>query len=91
VHWLVYAIGGHVRALEANLARFREGLNGLGERGFRAGAPSAGNGPHRYYVQLFALDVDISLPEGAEREYLLDAMAGHVIAWAELVGTYARH
>jgi Raf kinase inhibitor-like YbhB/YbcL family protein len=90
VHWLVYAIPGQVRALEANVNEFREGLNGREERGFRPAAPPPGDGPHQYYFQLFALDVDISLPPGARREDLLEAMAGHVIAWAELVGTYAR-
>jgi len=90
VHWLVYSIGGHVRALEANLSHFREGSNGRGEHGFRPAGPPHGGGPHRYYFQLFALDVDVSLPAGVQRDNLLEALAGHVTAWAELVGTYAR-
>jgi Raf kinase inhibitor-like YbhB/YbcL family protein len=90
VHWLVYAIDGQARAIDANLNQFREGLNGRGERGFLPASPPRGDGPHRYYLQLFALEVEISLPAGAQREDLLEAMAGHVTAWAELVGTYAR-
>jgi Raf kinase inhibitor-like YbhB/YbcL family protein len=90
VHWLVYAIPGHTRALDQNVDEFREGLNGRNERGFHPAAPPHGSGPHRYCFQLFALDVDLTLPEGASREELLSAMAGHVTGWAEIVGTYAR-
>lgn len=90
VHWLVYAIPGHIRALDSNVDEFREGLNGRNQRGFHPAAPPPGSGPHRYYFQLFALDADLTLPEGATREDLLRAMAGHVTAWAEIVGTYAR-
>ncbi|MFZ5890672.1 MAG: YbhB/YbcL family Raf kinase inhibitor-like protein [Myxococcota bacterium] len=90
VHWLVYGIPGHVRDLDANVSEFREGLNGRNERGFRPAAPPPGSGPHRYYFQLFALDNEITLLPGSDREALLEAMAGHVTAWAEIVGTYAR-
>ncbi|MGC4089032.1 MAG: YbhB/YbcL family Raf kinase inhibitor-like protein [Polyangiaceae bacterium] len=90
VHWLVYSVPGHVRALENNVSEFREGTNGRKARGYRPAAPPAGSGPHRYYFELFALDVDVSLPPGASREDLLEAMVGHVVAWGELVGTY-RH
>lgn len=90
VHWLVYAIPGHVRALDSNVDEFREGMNSRGECGFHPAAPPPGSGPHRYYFQLFALDAETNLPPRASLEALLEAMAGHVTAWAEIVGTYAR-
>lgn len=90
VHWLVYAIPGHVRALDSNVDEFREGLNSRGECGFHPAAPPPGSGLHRYYFQLFALDAETNLPPRASFDELLRAMAGHVTSWAEIVGTYAR-
>jgi phosphatidylethanolamine-binding protein (PEBP) family uncharacterized protein len=52
--------------------------------------PAAGHGPHRYFFRLYALDVAPDLSAGASREELDAAMDGHVLATAELVGTYER-
>jgi phosphatidylethanolamine-binding protein (PEBP) family uncharacterized protein len=37
---------------------------------------------------VFALDRELDVPPGAERDELLQAMRGHVLAAGELVGTY---
>jgi phosphatidylethanolamine-binding protein (PEBP) family uncharacterized protein len=39
---------------------------------------------------LFALDADLDLEAGAAREQLEDAIDGHVLAEAELMGTFER-
>jgi phosphatidylethanolamine-binding protein (PEBP) family uncharacterized protein len=44
--------------------------------------------PHRYFFQVFALDTALQVPPGAERDQLLAAMAGHVLAKGSLVGTF---
>ena len=46
--------------------------------------------PHRYFFQLFALDIPLSLEAGAGRTALFDALAGHVIGRGQWVGTYSR-
>jgi hypothetical protein len=45
---------------------------------------------HRYFFKLFALDTVLDLPAGTTKADLIAAMAGHVLAEAELVGRYDR-
>ena len=62
-----------------------------GTIGYRGPRPPAGDPPHSYHVQMFALDVVLSLPlTGADRDQILAAMKGHVLARGELVGLFAR-
>ncbi len=46
--------------------------------------------PHHYYFWLYALDKELNLKPGLNREQLLDAIAEHVIEQARLVGLYER-
>jgi len=90
-HWLVYGIPSSALDVDAQTQHdYRLGNNGKSERGFAPAAPPAGHGAHRYHFQVFALDQPLELAEGAERQALLDAMRGHVLAWGEIVGTYER-
>ncbi len=65
-----------------------EGLNDWKRTGY--GGPCPPIGRHRYFHQLYALDKvppDLETPTKAKLEAVID---GHVIATAELVGTYER-
>jgi Raf kinase inhibitor-like YbhB/YbcL family protein len=66
----------------------KAGTNGFGRQGYGGACPPSGT--HRYYFKLFALDVMLELPEGAAREAVEQAMQGHVIETAEVIGNYAR-
>lgn len=91
VHWLVYGIPSTATDVDAQTQRhYRLGKNGRSELGFTPAAPPQGHGLHHYHFQVFALDRLPELMEGAERQELLDAMTGHVLAWGEIVGTYER-
>ncbi|MEX1027481.1 MAG: YbhB/YbcL family Raf kinase inhibitor-like protein, partial [Candidatus Paceibacterota bacterium] len=49
------------------------------------------HGRHRYYFRLYALDTEsLDLSQGAKRGELDAKMQGHVLAEAELMGTYER-
>ena len=94
VHWVVYNIPPGASGLAAgatpdSLPRgTREGVNDWKRPGYRGPCPPVGR--HRYFHKLYALDVelaDLGRPTKAE---LLKAMQGHVIASAELVGTYEK-
>jgi len=68
----------------------RQGPTTSGEVGFRGPRPPAGEPPHHYHVQIFALDRMLDLPAGAKRDEVLAAAKGHVLASGQLVGTFKR-
>ena len=96
VHWVLYDLPADVRELAAGIAHdellqngAKQGKNDFGKIGY--GGPCPPNGPaHRYYFKLYALDQMTSLQPKATKQQLLDAMKGHVLAQAELMGTYKR-
>ena len=54
------------------------------------GGPCPPIGRHRYFFKLFALDARLDLPPTATKPALLEAMKGHVLEEAQLVGRYER-
>lgn len=101
VHWLLYGIPADCRALEAGLPRrerpgepdgARQGRNSFSSDnlGYRGPAPPSGHGTHHYRFRLHALDEATGVAPGADRKALEAAMDGHVLATAELTGTYER-
>ncbi|MEO5969738.1 MAG: YbhB/YbcL family Raf kinase inhibitor-like protein [Bdellovibrionia bacterium] len=99
VHWLLYHIPPTISTLpegmtrEAQLAEpfhANQGRNSAGEIGYTGPMPPVGHGRHRYFFKIFALSKKLDLSPGCEKEDLLKAMEGKVIASAELVGTYER-
>ena len=46
--------------------------------------------PSWIIVCVVAVDTPIDLAVGATKQQLLDAMKGHILAQAELIGTYKR-
>lgn len=94
VHWVLYnippAAAGLAEAVRPkNLpAGTLEGLNDWGRTGY--GGPCPPIGRHRYFHKLYALDKvlrDLGQPTKAQ---LLAVMEDHVLAEAQLVGTYQR-
>ena len=92
VHWVLYDIPPTATGLPEGGAPLpagaREGRNDWKRTGW--GGPCPPVGRHRYFHKLYALDValgDLGQPTKASLE---TAMRGHVIAQAELVGTYQK-
>ncbi|TAM73518.1 YbhB/YbcL family Raf kinase inhibitor-like protein [bacterium] len=91
VHWVAYDIPGDARSLEAAHEPTGEALTSFGTAGYGGPCPPAGDPPHHYHITLYALDVAaLRLPGGADIAGLREAMKGHVLAAATLVGTYRR-
>ncbi len=95
VHWVVYNLPAATRGLPENVPTDAQlpdgslqGTNSWGRIGY--GGPCPPSGTHRYFFKLYALDTTINLPAGAEKKALLQAMQGHVLAEAELMGTFQR-
>ena len=55
---------------------------------FSGDACAVGDKPHRYHFQVLALDTMLDVPAGADRDQLLAAAKGHVIAKGQLMGRF---
>jgi hypothetical protein len=91
VHWVVCNLPAVARALPEGGALppgAVEGMNDWKRVGWNGPCPPIGR--HRYFFKLFALDATLPRLERPTKADLEKAMAGHVIARAELVGTYQK-
>jgi Raf kinase inhibitor-like YbhB/YbcL family protein len=99
VHWLLYNVPGSVTSLHESipaLPRLKDlggalqGRNSRGSIGYTGPRPPENDPPHPYHFQVFALDTTLTLEPGADREALLNAMRGHVLARGEVIGTFQK-
>jgi Raf kinase inhibitor-like YbhB/YbcL family protein len=66
------------------------GTNSLLREGWLPPDPPTGHGEHDYVFQLFALSRRIELDDSPGRGSFVNAIAGHVLGAAVLIGTYSR-
>ncbi len=96
-HWSLFNMPATVTALKEGLSRrahvdaMRQAVNDFGEIGYRGPCPPRGHGTHHYHFRLLALDIEqLSVKERAKCKEVEAAARSHVVATAELVGTYSR-
>ena len=101
VHWVVYKIPGTAKGLPAELpmdavltapadiAGAIQGLSGFKRTGYRGPAPPPGK-PHHYTWTVYALDAELPLAEGLNRNQLMEAIKGHIIGQGSIVAIYER-
>ena len=94
-HWVLYNVPADKVHLDPEVPKQEQvpgtgtqGRNDSGEIGYTGPCPPTGT--HRYYARLFALDRELRLPPGATHDKLTQAIEGHVLAKAELMGTYRK-
>jgi Raf kinase inhibitor-like YbhB/YbcL family protein len=103
VHWVIYGISLNAQSLaegvpagEAELKKpvaARQGKNSWTSGttiGYRGPLPPPSHGTHHYHFKLYSLARKLKLPPSLTKGELLTAIKGHVLAEAELVGTYSR-
>lgn len=96
VHWVIYDLPPETRELAEGLATsdtlpggVKQGINDFRKVGY--GGPCPPRGPaHRYFFKLYALDTETKLKPRATKQHLLDAIKGHIVAEAQLIGRYKR-
>jgi len=96
VHWVLWGVPGTATGLPEGVKQThtladgsRQGRNDFGKPGHNGPCPPPGK-PHRYFFRLYALDAAPNLEPGATRQQLLDAIKGHILGEAELMGRYGR-
>ena len=96
VHWVVYNLPASARQIpehalsgDAVQGAGLPGVNDFHRAGYGGPCPPPGK-PHRYFFRLYALDIELAVKPKASRKDVDQAMRGHVLAHAELMGTYGR-
>jgi len=94
-HWVLYNVPAEAGHLKENIpAEERisgtglQGKNDAGKIGYVGPAPPSGI--HRYFFRLFAIDKMLDLAPGATHKQVSAAVKGHILAQAELMGTYEK-
>ena len=92
VHWLLYNLPADCAALpeavHALPAGTLEGINDGKRTGY--GGPCPPIGRHRYFHKLYALDCVLPDLRFPTKPVLEEGMRGHVLAEAQLIGTYIK-
>ncbi len=95
VHWVVYDLPPDLNSLPEGMPPDEHpavggthGINSWRRTGY--GGPCPPGGRHRYFFRLYALDTTLNLEARASARQVRQAMEGHILAQAELMGTYSR-
>lgn len=94
VHWVLYNMPPSAGGLPENVTIERlptatlQGKNDWKRTGY--GGPCPPIGQHRYFFKLYALDTMLPDLRQPAKTQLENAMQGHIIAHAELIGKYQR-
>jgi Raf kinase inhibitor-like YbhB/YbcL family protein len=86
-HWLTWNIPAE-NPIEENRIPGISGTNSAGKTGYYGPCPPSGE--HRYYFHVFALDSNLDLEVGVDKEALQEAMQPHIVAKGTLMGRYRK-
>lgn len=90
VHWTLWNIDPAVASISENNVPpgAVEGVTDFGTPGYSGPCPPSET--HRYFFKLFALDITLGLDPSAASGDLENAIEGHVLGNAELIGLYGK-
>lgn len=88
-HWITWDITPASTIPEEQIVGI-VGLNSFGTVEYKGPCPPFGS-VHHYHIKLYAIDVPtIELSIGSTKKQVLNAIQGHILGEAELIGTYKR-
>jgi Raf kinase inhibitor-like YbhB/YbcL family protein len=95
VHWVLFNLPGATTSLAEKVPPDKTLASGAmqGTNDFRKigyGGPCPPGGTHRYFFKIYALDTQLDLQAGADKQRLVKAMQGHILAEGRLMGKYKR-
>lgn len=95
-HWVIFNIPADKINLPRDLPKIGtfndgtiQGVNDFSQIGYGGPCPPRGR-PHRYFFKLYALDTILPLDKTSDKETVLEAMEGHIVAQAQTLGIYER-
>ena len=95
-HWVLFDLPPQTAQLVEGFPKVdevptggRQGRNDFKKIGYGGPCPPPGK-PHRYFFKLYALDRMLNLKPGVSKQDLEQAMKGHILGQAELMGKYGR-
>lgn len=96
VHWVLYNLPPTVAELPEGQPKDQQiplggwqGLNDFKRLGYGGPCPPPGK-PHRYFFKLYALDRPLQLKPGATKREVEQTMEEHILAHAQIMGTFQR-
>lgn len=89
-HWVMWNIDPNTETIPEDSVPpgAVQGRNSWGRNDY--GGPCPPIGTHRYFFKLYALDTTLDLPETATKADVEQAMEGHILDEAVLIGTYRK-
>jgi phospholipid-binding protein, PBP family len=94
IHWVIYNIKDN--KLPKNIPKVTkfssmiQGVNDFGRVGYGGPCPPRTHPPHRYYFNVYALDVELPEKHGVTADELKSMMEGHIIDKGVIMGKYKR-
>ena len=93
VHWVLYNLPASATGLPEAISQLPAGtIAGITDfQRTHYGGPCPPIGRHRYFFKLYALDTALPDMGPATKAQVEHAMAGHILAQTQLMGTYLKH
>jgi Raf kinase inhibitor-like YbhB/YbcL family protein len=90
IHWVLFNISPTVNIITENSVPLGavQGINSANSNKYIGPCPPSGT--HRYFFKLYALDKLLVLSSDSGKKAVEQAMDGHILEKAELVGLYER-
>lgn len=96
VHWVLFNLPPTTSSLPEGIGPSAtlpdgsvHGRNSWSRLGYGGPSPPPGK-PHRYFFKVYALDIRLALAAGATAGEVEGSCEGHVLASAQMMGTYGR-
>ncbi len=95
VHWVAWNIPAGLSSFKEGMDKgatlsdgTKQGMSDFKRPGY--GGPCPPSGTHRYFFKLYALDTTLNIPATSTKKDLENAIKGHILDQAQIMGTYTR-
>ncbi|MGC8660940.1 MAG: YbhB/YbcL family Raf kinase inhibitor-like protein [Nitrososphaeria archaeon] len=92
VHWVIYNLTGTEiqEGIKPTSSTGVQGKNDFGKTGYGGPCPPRGNGNHRYFFRIYALNDTLPILSGVSALRLKELIKNKILDSGEIMGTYSR-